>query len=420
LTGKSILTLLTGASRSLAGATRRAAEGGVALCYRVESRGKSQCSAFVSLKVLGPDRNVNLIDRYIFREAFGSWLLVMLVLFSIFMTNQLADILGDAAADRLPRDTVLAIFGLTALRYLMLLTPITLFLGVTLALARLNRDGEMAALSACGIGLTRLLVPIGAFTLLLALGLTWLALVLTPTASRRIAEIRFSAEQNVELSAIEAGKFLSPDSGQTVIYAREVVGDELRDVFLQTQQGERVAVILAERGRRVVDPVTGDLSFVLNVGRRYEGVPGESNFLRLEFDEGVLPIRPDEEDEFVEIAAAKSTLDLFRSAALADRAELHWRVSFPLSLFVLGLLAVPLSRTSPREGRYARLGMALFIYLIYTNLLSIVGLWMERGLVDADVGMWWVHAIVALLGLLLLARDGGWFVRAPVVRAVPA
>jgi lipopolysaccharide export system permease protein len=363
---------------------------------------------------------VNLIARYIFREAFGSWLVVMLVLFLIFMTNQLADILGDAAADRLPRDAVLAIFGLTALRYLMFLTPITLFLGVTLALARLNRDGEMAALSACGVGLTRLIVPIGAFTLLLAIGLTWLALVLTPSANRRIEEIRFSAEQNVELSAIEPGKFVSPDSGKTVIHAREVVGDELRDVFLQTQQDDRVIVILAQRGRRVVDAATGDQSFVLYDGRQYEGVPGEKDFFRLEFAEGTLPIRSDEEDEFVEVAAAKSTLDLVRSRSLADRAELHWRLSFPLSLFVLGLLAIPLSRTSPREGRYARLGMALFIYIIYIDLLSITRVWMERGVVDVDIGMWWVHAIVGLLALLMLAREGGWLVRARPIRAVPA
>jgi lipopolysaccharide export system permease protein len=363
---------------------------------------------------------VNLIGRYVFREAFGSWLVVMLVLFLIFMTNQLADILGDAAADRLPRDAVLAIFGFTALRYLMLLTPITLFLGITLALARLNRDGEMAALSACGIGLTRLLVPIGAFTLLLALGLAWLALVLTPAASARIEEIRFSAEQNVELSAIEAGTFVSPDAGETVIYAREVAGDELRDVFLQTQQGERVIVILAERGRRVVDGASGAQSFVLYEGRQYEGVPGESDFLRLEFDEGTLPVRPDDDEEFIEVAAAKPTLELLRSGTLADRAELHWRLSFPLQLFVLSLLAVPLSRTSPREGRYARLGMALFVYIIYTDMLSIARVWMERGLVGDAVGMWWVHAIVGLVGLLMLARASGWFVRAQPVRAVPA
>jgi lipopolysaccharide export system permease protein len=363
---------------------------------------------------------VNLIGRYIFREAFGSWLLVMLVLFLIFMTNQLADILGDAAANRLPREAVLAIFSLTALRYLTLLMPITLFLGVTLALARLNRDGEMAALSACGIGLPRLLVPVGAFTLLLAIGAAWLALILTPAASRRIEQIRFDAEQNFELTTIEAGKFMSPDSGKTVLYAREVVGDELRSVFLQTQQGERVTTILAERGRRAVDAATGDDSFVLYNGRWYEGIPGEAEFLTVGFAEQFIPIRAEREDEFVQAAVAKPTLDLVRSAALADRAELHWRLSLPISLFVLSLVAVPLSRTSPREGRYARLGMALFIYLIYTNVLSIARVWVERGIVTDDVGMWWVHAIVALTGLLMLAREAGWFVRAPAVQPLPA
>ncbi len=358
---------------------------------------------------------MNLIGRYIFREAFGSWLVVMAVLFLIFMTNQLADILGDAAASRLPREAVLAIFGLTALRYLTLLTPITLFLGVTLALARLNRDGEMAALFACGVSTGRMLVPIGAFTLLLALGLTWLSMELTPAASRRVEEMRFCAEQNAELTAIEPGKFTTPDSGDTVLYAREVVGDELRDVFLQTQRADRVSIVLAERGVRIVDPSTGGLSFALYNSRLYEGVPGESKFLVVEFDEQLVPIRPQEEDEFVEAVAAKPTRELFRSQALADRGELHWRMSLPISLFVLALIAVPLSRTSPREGRYARLGIALFVYLIYANLLSIARFWVERGVMTDAVGMWWVHAAVALLGLLMLARESGWLVRAPLV-----
>lgn len=363
---------------------------------------------------------MNLIARYVFREAFGSWLLVMAVLFLIFMTNQLADILGDAAASRLPRDAVLAIFGLTALRYLTLLTPITLFLGVTLALARLNRDGEVAALSACGVGPGRLLVPIGALTLLLALGLAWLSLVSTPAATRRIEEIRLQAEQSVELTAIEPGTFTSPDAGDTVLYAREVVGEELRDVFLETQRDERVTAILAQRGRRMLDAATGEQSFVLYEGRRYEGVPGHGDFLVVEFAEHGIPIRPEEQEERPEVAAAKPTLALWQSQALADRGELHWRLSLPLSLFVLSLLAVPLSRASPREGRYARLGMALFIYLIYTNLLSIARVWLERGVVSDAVGMWWVHAVAALIALWMLAREGGWFVRVRSAHPAPA
>lgn len=374
----------------------------------LEYRGKKQFSAFDSLKVLAADSIVSLINRYVFREAFGSWLIVLAVLFLIFMTNQLADILGDAAADRLPREAVAAIFGFTALRYLTFLTPIALFLGIMFALARLTRDSEMAALAACGIGPGRLLVPIGALTVLLAIGLSWLALETTPAVSRRIEEIRFNADQDIELGAIEPGRFTSPDSGKTVLYPREVVGDELRDVFLQSQQGERVIAILAARGRRVMDPVTGELSFVLYDGRRYEGVPGEGSFLVLEFDEHGMPIRTEEEKQFVAGAASKPTLALLRSTALEDRAELQWRVSLPLSLFVLGLLAVPLSRSSPREGRYARLAVALFIYIIYANMTSLARLWLERGLVADWLGMWWVHAVVVAIALLLLARDDGW------------
>jgi lipopolysaccharide export system permease protein len=353
---------------------------------------------------------VNLIDRYVLRETFASCLIVLGALFLITMTNALASIFGDAAADRVPRDAVAAVFGLTATTYLTTLLPIALFLGVMLALARLSRDGEMAALSACGIGPARMLVPVGVLTLLLVAVAGWLSLVMTPAASRQIEEIRFRAGQQVELSAIEPGRFTSPDSGDTVLYAREVVGEELRDVFLQRVSGERVVAILAALGRRQVDPVTGELAFVLSEGRRYEGVPGQGKFLVVDFGEQRIPVRPRQEREFKEAAAGKSTLALLESALPADRAELQWRISLPLSLIVLGLLAVPLSRSSPREGRYARLGIGLLIYIVYANMMSIASVWVLRGAVSEWLGMWWVHGTVALLALLLLAREGGMLV----------
>ena len=102
---------------------------------------------------------MSLITRYLLRETSGAWLVVIAVLFLIFMTNQFADILGDAAANRLPREAVFAVFALTSMSYLTALTPIAHFLGVMFALARLSRDSEMAALAACGIGPVQLLAP---------------------------------------------------------------------------------------------------------------------------------------------------------------------------------------------------------------------------------------------------------------------
>jgi lipopolysaccharide export system permease protein len=313
------------------------------------------------------------------------------------------------------------VFGLTATTYLTTLTPIAHFIGVLLALARLSRDGEMAALAACGIGPFQLLAPVSTLTFALAAALSWLALVETPRAAQRIDDIQYRAEQSTELTGIAPGQFTSPDAGETVLYARDVVGDELHDVFWQEPRGERVVVILAARGVRQVDADTGAQAFVLYDGRRYEGVPGERAFDVLAFDDIRVPVRSEQRKERVEVIAAKPTSALLGSSSVADRAELQWRLSMPLSVMVLALLAVPLSRSSPREGRYGRLGVGLLIYIIYASWQAIARVWMEREVVPEWMGMWWVHALLLAVALLLLVREAGMFVRAaPAVQPVPA
>ncbi len=363
---------------------------------------------------------MSVISRYIFRETFAAWLTVTLVLFVILMSNQFAEVLDDAAAGRLPKDAVFAIFRLTSLRYIMLLTPIGLFLGVMLALARLNRDSEMAALAACGVGPAQLLGPISLLTMALFVSVAWLALKQTPDASRSIEEIRLRAQEELELGVLESGKFTSPDSGDTIIYAREVVGEEIREVFIEHQEDERVVVILADRGERVHDLETGELTFVLYDGRRYEGVPGQKDFRIVSFVEHGIPIRADRDEVPEELVETKSSGALLASTAPEDRAELQWRLSSPISLFVLMLLAVPLSRSRPREGRYARLGVGILIYITYANLLSIARVWVEREQVPPWIGLWWVHIGLGLVGLSLLGLESGWFVfNSSVRRAEP-
>lgn len=356
---------------------------------------------------------MSLISRYVLRECFGAWLIVTAVLFVILMSNQFAVILGDAAADELPREAVFSVLGLTSLRYLTLLAPIGLFLGTMLALARLTRDSEMTALSACGVGPARLLGPIGVLTFGLAAVATWLVLVQTPAAARRIEEIRDQAREAVQLSALEPGQFASPDSGQTVLYAREVEGNELHDVFLERQYDGRIIAIRAERGTRILDPKTGNISFVLSNGTRYEGTPGTRDFSIVQFGEHGIPVRTTDPEDEEPRPETKTTQELLRSRAPADRAELQLRLATPISLFVLAVLAVPLSRASPREGRYARIGAALLIYVIYSNAISIGLAWVEQERIPGWAGVWWIHALAGFLALYWLGREAGWFVRSP-------
>ena len=350
---------------------------------------------------------MSLISRYVLREAFNATLLVIAILLTIFMSNQFAEILGEAAANTVSKDAVFEVFRLTFLSYLTYLTPVGLLLGIMLALARLNRDSEMAALGACGIGPGRLLIPVGALTLVLVAFTSWLVLARMPEAERRIEELREAAREATDFGGIQPGRFTPLDSGRTVLYAREVEGNQLTDVFIQGERDGRVFVVTAKRGERVAEGSDGSPAFLLYDGRRVEGEPGEAEFLVAEFGEHGSPIRIDAAEESVQSVASRPTRALLASSAAADRAELQWRLSTPLSLIVLALLAVPLSRASPREGRYARIGVGLLIYVIYVQMLFVARVSVERNGVPEWLGMWWVHALLGLGALLFVLRQSG-------------
>ena len=60
-----------------------------------------------------------ILYRYILRETVQTWLVVTLVLLLILVTNQFAEVLGDAAASKLPKEAVVRVMGLTSIQYLV-------------------------------------------------------------------------------------------------------------------------------------------------------------------------------------------------------------------------------------------------------------------------------------------------------------
>ena len=353
-----------------------------------------------------------ILDRYIFREIAQSWLAVTMVLLAILLTNQFARVLGDVAKDKLPKDAIFQIIGLTALQYLTILVPIALFLAVMLALGRLYRDSELPAMMACSVGPADIYRPLLWLLIPLSLAVGWLATEIAPTALTEIERIGVEARRQADLASIEPGRFTADSREGAVVYAESVVGPgAVENVFLQRRQGDSVEVVIAERGEQVESDDPDTRYFVLHNGRRYEGVPGTAEFSVMEFAEHGIPYRlPDAEDPELE-PRAMQTADLIRSSDPAELAELHWRFGIALATMVLAILAVPLSRSQPRQGRYGRLAIGMLVFIIYFNLMSAGKSWIEQGVVPTTVGLWWVHGLMLAAALLLLAIQNGVFRR---------
>lgn len=353
-----------------------------------------------------------ILNRYIFRETALTWLAVTGILLLVLLTDQFARVLDDAAGAEIPKDAIIAVMALSSIRYLTILIPVGIFLSIMLALARMYRDSEMAALMACGIGNNQLYRPIALLAIFLAAFVAWLSLTAGPESYSEVKRITDNAKQNADLAMLTPGKFTAFGSERTTVYAERVNEDgTLQNVFVQRRVKDRVMVVVAARAGQQNDPESGRKVLTFYDGVRYEGPPGSREFRVMEFDEHGIPFEISEASEQRFRQETRTLGELLSDPSPAAIAELQWRISTPLLLLILTLIAVPLSRAPPRTGRYNRLIGGVLVYISYSNLLSASKIWVEQERISPWLGLWWVHAAFAGLGIVLLMQQNGVFRR---------
>jgi lipopolysaccharide export system permease protein len=351
------------------------------------------------------------LDRYVFQEVAANWIAVTAVLLVILLSNQLARVLSQAAANDFPRHVVLSLIGLTTAGYLTLIVPIGFFLAIVLALGRLYHESEMAAIQACGVGPSGLYRPIATLGIIIAALLAWLSFLAVPQASARAQSIRLEALREAQFGALEPGRFRAFASGNIVFYAERVDDNGILynvNVFVDRPSADnkqsRLEVWTASRAeqRGIGLP---EQTFVLYDGHRYEGIPGSGEFRIIQFSEGGIPVPLGSLIANSDKPGMKSTGQLLASSSTADIAELQWRISTPLMALVLMVMAVPLAKLRPRQGRFGKIGLAVLAYFIYYYLMIAARSWLESGALPSVIGLWWVHFAGLGLALWLLRPD---------------
>lgn len=324
-----------------------------------------------------------------------------------------ARFIARAAAGEIPAEVVLTVAAYSALENLEIVLPISLLLAILLTMGRLCRDNEMAAMTAGGVGLGRLYRPFLTFALLLAAVAAGLSLKVGPEAGRAIEQIEQDGSSS--LATLEPGRFHTLLDGRAVFYAETVdaTAGRMRDVFIRVRErgdprreAARETVVVAERAWQRREPGGAGRTLVLRDGRRYEGIPGRGDYRLIRFAEHGVRVATEASEPDFELNDA-ATPDLLTRDNPGARAELQRRLSVPISVLVLALLALPLGQVPPRAGRYSRLVVGILLYVGYANLLRLAGVWFAQGVTPPVLGLWWVHATMLAAALALVGHRQG-------------
>ena len=351
-----------------------------------------------------------IIFRYLAKEIIFTLLAVCGVLLLIFMSGTFVRYLGDAAAGDISPSALIAIMGYRMPGFLELILPLGTFIGVMLAYGRLYVESEMVVLSACGLSQRRLL----AYTLIAAspviLAVSVLGLYVSPKGVAAVEEIVAAQKARGEFDLLQPGQFQPMNKGQGTFYTAAISSDKqnLTGVFiadinpktLLTQS--EASVIRSDSGQQWYNEEFQRRYFVLGEGKRYAGIAGEADFQELNFESfGQLMQENIGQYRVKYRVEAEPTLALLGATEPIRIAGLQWRISLPVLVIVVCLLAVPLSRTNPRQGRYLGMIPAILLYIIYLVALNAARDQVKLGKLDPLLGLWIVHLVFFCIALLL-------------------
>ncbi len=343
-----------------------------------------------------------IFQRALRRDLLNTAGAVFTTLFTITITVMLIRILGQAAGGKIASADVIALIGFSALNYLPIILNLAGFMSVLLVVTRSYQDSEMVVWFASGLSLSRWITPVLMFSLPIVIMTALLSFFLTPWSNQQSAVYKERYANREDIARVSPGKFQESSSSNRVFFVEGVAGDatKVRNIFVSSVRNGKTSVVVAKEGTVEIDP-NGDKFLVMHQGRRYDGVPTQSDFQLMEFDRyGVLVASKSSALVGDTSARALTTRELLRTRNNFNDSELLWRVSLPLMGVLLMLLAIPLGFVNPRGGRSANLLIALFLFVFYSNMLSYAQATVVQGRSSLMLAWWPVH-LVALLVVVI-------------------
>lgn len=353
-----------------------------------------------------------LIFRYLAKEVFQALVALTIILLLIFMSNQFMRYLSRAASGKIPAMFIMKLMMLELPNLIGLLLPLGFYVALLIAYGRLYADSEMTVLQACGYGPIQLLKHSFAMASVVAFIVMIIMLWASPFIAVERAKLLRTTGIQTLIKTIVPGQFREVQGGKQVFYVENMnPGHTVANHVFMARFSEKKTrgewdVLWADKAFAEKDPLTSEDYIIFQDGKAYQGIPGQADYQVAEFEryEARLPHPVVTLKNDVRTVKTAKLFPL-NHADLTKTAELQWRLSVPLMVLTLTLVAVPLSRVNPRVGKYAKLLPAIVLYIIYANFMFVARDWLIEGKIPPWLGMWWLHIAVALTGGVLFWRN---------------
>lgn len=357
-----------------------------------------------------------ILFRYLVSEILPPFFVGLLAFTFILLIGRMVKLIELVVTRGVPLLQIAKLFSLILPTFLEMTVPMAFLLAILLGLGRMSNDQELLAMKASGVSPTQILWPVSAIALVIALATLALTLFVRPAANFALKKELYNIAKSRIGTALKE-KVFNDDFPKILIYVEEIIppGNTAQGVLIVDNRDKtREDIILGKVARITTDEESNSLGLRLFDGSIYEREKSRPGFsqtrfniydFRLDLDELVGPVREREsgpkEMPLVDLLQAINAKQSRGADAIAEKMELHQRISFgfvPLIFCLLGVSLTLLPRAS-RANRSWGFMLCIFWLMAYYALLSLGKALGDKSILHPVPALWLPNVIVGGIGI---------------------
>lgn len=315
---------------------------------------------------------MTIFARYVFRQAGGALLLILVSLSGIVWISLALRELDVVTAQGQSGWTLLKMTTLGLPNFMAIIAPFAFLIAVIHTLNRLNGDSELIVLTASGATIWTVARPILALAVLVAAFVSFVNHLAMPWSLRLLGEIVLQVRTDLLTQVMQPGRFSSPERGVTFHIRERELNGELRGLLMQdARDAKQVQSYLAEHSVIVKQGATAYM--VMTDGHIVRRTDATAPAQVVAFQKYVVDLDQFEEKTtdaadlkpreryFSELTHPEPGSHNYRQSPGRFQQELHERFSnpfYPLAFALFALAAVGQAQ-STRQNRLERIFGAL-------------------------------------------------------------
>jgi len=339
----------------------------------------------------------NILSKSLNVEVFKSTVGILLIFFFLVVSSRFVGYFEQASEGLIEPNLIFKVVFLRFPDFITLLLPLSFFLGIVITISRLYADREIYGYFSGGLSekdLIKFLFPQSLVFFFITLLLSIYIAPYTKELSKEIVTLDTLKEQ---LESIKPKEIFSLKDEDGFIYADNKENESFENVTIYLSNEDYSSIIIADK----LDYDDSDTEINLNFqnGVLYQDIFISESSVVSYFGQLKIPVKNDKDS-----VSGLSFTKLFDFSTKSSKSEIQWNISIPITIFILLILGITLSKVGPRQGRLSVLLPAIFVYILYLSLLILARESFSENSYNAQNYIWYVHIIFLSFSLLTLFK----------------